>query len=1009
MSSAAPPLPLGPPPSYSADSVHGLRPYLQLPHLLSLTWLAYPILSLVFVALRIQSSLGSSQDAIASAKQNLVASCLASEKAATSAASMPRYLAQATNEQYAAAVNASMRAAGASLIFTLTVMQGIINFLIDLYRSTFLCFLELLIRGGLSVMISAVEEVSEFIESTLGGLRTTIQGEISSANSFIQDAVDGFNRINPFGDVQIPEFDIPSLSGLENVQIPTDFQDSLRRLNETLPSFTDLKEALQDIIDRPFDLVKGEINSTFSNMTMDPSGMPVPPAGAVTFCQDLDTGIVDDLGSDLIKFARIGIVIIVALIVLLILANCALVWYKWRCQMAHLQYTREAWLTDPTMQHASTGEKNLSATPQITMSDHNLLILEANMSSPLITRILNVLSSKLHLTPTQHCNLQWFLNYISHPPAIAIFLIGFVGLLAIQLQLLALGPLEAKFAEKSQASTAEFSNTIASSINNSMFQQSAAYAAEVNLQAEAMQASINEGMFGWVTETTTTLNTTLNEFYTNIQNTVELVFGDTILAQPAQEFIRCLIGSKVDALGNALTFLNENLQVDVPRMNDSALILSQESVDEVSRPVALAAIGDGGNGEEGGGLTGKIINAYADTLRRERFTFLLFMGIWGIVVVMGLCIVAWHSYGAPAIEARKKRRWQREQGNLQNLIVPYRVGQNSDDRDLEGPGGNMRSFTPLPAPKAPSPPPPMEEQPRKASKLVAIGRKAMGREQFVGDREARVDVSVHSSNTGESHLGLWSRAVRAFGRKEVDQDDALPQASALRPAQEPRRMPPPFINVQRASDSTGAPQPSSGWSPDEEQHPQRLSFPWAKRPISLSRNSTGLTPGMAGVGSGHKPAPTPLAIPLHSTHESTLVPPLHPSRAPIRFPPPPSSFTPLAPPPDRRRKNSAASSTDERIAGQLFVVNDNGSIISSDDGSADMHTSTTPLTSLLTTTPARKSSSVNPFATPFDHEHAVPKPGPATTERYFHSGPTGAGLRKSLRTNPFVTQPGAAF
>lgn len=72
---------------------------------------------------------------------------------------MPRYLAQATNEQYAAAVNASMRAAGASLIFTLTVMQGIINFLIDLYRSTFLCFLELLIRGGLSVMISAVEEV----------------------------------------------------------------------------------------------------------------------------------------------------------------------------------------------------------------------------------------------------------------------------------------------------------------------------------------------------------------------------------------------------------------------------------------------------------------------------------------------------------------------------------------------------------------------------------------------------------------------------------------------------------------------------------------------------------------------------------------------------------------------------------------------------------------------------------------------------------------------------------
>lgn len=151
-----------PPPTYDAHSYMSstLTPYLQLPHLLSLTWLAYPILSLTFVAFRLQLSLSASQDAVANAKDNLLASCKAAERAAASAASMPRYLAIASNEQFADAVNGSLNAARATLVLSLTVMEAIINFIIDLYRSTFLCFLELVVRGGLAVLIAAVQEVS---------------------------------------------------------------------------------------------------------------------------------------------------------------------------------------------------------------------------------------------------------------------------------------------------------------------------------------------------------------------------------------------------------------------------------------------------------------------------------------------------------------------------------------------------------------------------------------------------------------------------------------------------------------------------------------------------------------------------------------------------------------------------------------------------------------------------------------------------------------------------------
>ena len=143
----------------SIDYAHNIRPYLQLPHLLSLTWLAYPILSLIFIVFRLQISSDSAQDAVANAKEDLLASCKAAETAATSAASMPRFMAVATNKQYADAVNGTLNAARATLVLALTIMEAIINFLIDIYRSTFFCFLELVVRGGLGVLIGAVQEV----------------------------------------------------------------------------------------------------------------------------------------------------------------------------------------------------------------------------------------------------------------------------------------------------------------------------------------------------------------------------------------------------------------------------------------------------------------------------------------------------------------------------------------------------------------------------------------------------------------------------------------------------------------------------------------------------------------------------------------------------------------------------------------------------------------------------------------------------------------------------------
>ena len=262
--SSRPPRGVSPPPVYDAhSSATSLRPYLQLPYILSLTWLAYPIISLVFIIFRLQISSAESQNAVINAKDDLLSACHAAEQAATSSASLPRYLAIASNQQFADAVNGTMNGARAALILALTCMEAIINFLIDIYRSTFLCFLELIVVGGLDLLISAVQEVrypclechvyltlhqiTSFLQSTLNSIVTGLKNDASTINSAIESAVNAVNKVNPFGNIQAPQFNLSSFDALGNITIPTDFEDALVQLNSSLPTVSSIKDAIKDL------------------------------------------------------------------------------------------------------------------------------------------------------------------------------------------------------------------------------------------------------------------------------------------------------------------------------------------------------------------------------------------------------------------------------------------------------------------------------------------------------------------------------------------------------------------------------------------------------------------------------------------------------------------------------------------------------------------------------------------------------------------------------------------
>ena len=493
----------------------------------------------------------------------------------------------------------------------------------------------------------------------------------------------------------------------------------------------------------------------------------------------------------------------------------------------NLERTRQAWMLDPTLVYT----RSSSSAPQITLSDHNLMMLRLTSEHPLITKYTNLLAARTGMTPSQHINLRWFFHYVFHPPALACFLIGFFGLLSVELQLLALGPVVSTARVTTAAAVSDFSNTIANSINQSMYNQSSFYANDINAKVNTVQTTINNGVFGWVNGSTTTLNTTINDFYTEVQNLVATVFNGTILEAPANEFLQCFIGNKVADIEDALTFLHNNLVVNIPRVNDDILVLSPDSVNEATAPIAAAAVGGGTNG--GQGVLGRLVATYEQSLKKERVMFAIFMGLWGVVVFMAICVILWHSYGKPYMHRRGRRKWEREQRS--GVMTLGQIGT----QNFKYPGDEKRefqSFTPLPSPRGSAFKPfwpsrsnspingspssseesvvrkdfhssntllqsttPLPAPQKRAAKLLAIGRKAIGLERLKKDGEVEDPTLpvVDNSSMEEYHrstpwytkmTGLMTRKQNQHISVQEDKYNVWDLSAATRKALEPPKL-----------------------------------------------------------------------------------------------------------------------------------------------------------------------------------------------------------------------------
>ena len=594
----------------------GITPYLGLRSRLSQVWINRWTILILLVLVRVLIAIGGLNHDLASAKTEALSACTSVEDMGSTLASMPHYMAGGVNEMAASGVEKAVNGLMSMLFLTITGVEELVVFYINMLTSTYVCLITLAVSGSLHVALQVAQDVGDFLNKTLGDIGKEIH---TTVDSFTADLNKFTGALNSVPEVlggkkgTVPTITLDgSLNKLDNVKLPGNLDEGIAKLNASIPTFSEVQNATNTAIRFPFEEVKKLINESMHVFSMNRSLFPVPKKEQLTFCTD-NNGI-NDFFNGLGHVAEVARKIFMGVLIVLAIIMCV--------PMAYREIIR--WRT---MQRRAklVGDKSRDPIDTVYIA-----------SRPYTAQAGIVLSEKAFNGSRRQILTRWVIAYCTSEPALVLLSLGLTGLAACLAQYMLLRAIQKEVPILSQE-IGDFAGKVVNTVNNA----SASWANGTNDVITKTNVDINHDVLGWVNTTIGALNTTLNVFVNETTKVLQDVFGGTVLYDPVKGVFDCLIGLKVAGIEKGLTWVSDHAHVDFPLLPNNTFTLqhaaslagdknqaflsspTQDATDKITRAIA------------------KVINHLADAIRTEAIISTVIVCLWVIVLLMGLMRALW--------------------------------------------------------------------------------------------------------------------------------------------------------------------------------------------------------------------------------------------------------------------------------------------------------------------------------------------------------------------------------
>ncbi|UZJ57166.1 hypothetical protein CBS101457_006486 [Exobasidium rhododendri] len=611
---------------FTEGEMRSLDPWLGLKARLFLSLISYGVVSLIFVGTRLLISGSQINAEVQRSNDTLWSACRGTEQAASTLASFPHLLADNFNSITKRNVDDTVQGLGKVLLLSITAIEELLVFLVDMYRSLFLCVLQFVVQASLSLLISAVSLFAGAVHDAAQAAQAIIQGSVDAINATLSTALGGINDILKIvgQSVAIPTVPQPDLSALSNVTIPNTLQDSLLQLNSSLPTLADLKARIDDLIQTPFESLKLQVNTTINNFSFNQSTLPVPEMQSISYCNaSLDTQPLNDLANDLKKVEYIGVGLLIFVGLVFLTFNLLREWYSWRSLNTHVARTRQAF------ERSREQEKE-----QILITDRGLMSLLQLSTHPLLADWGLKAAERMGIrSRSGKTCLRWWLAWISHPVGIILLIMGSIGLLSVELQIFAVNRIGDYYQDRFEHMLDSSVVGLQERLDATMQDLSFDYANKSNTAILQAQDDLNDHLFQWVNTTTSTMNDTLIEFMDGIATAINDTFANTPLYSPVQSFVDCIIGQKVTGIERALSWMQVNARASFSTVPADLLMVSPNATQALIKPVQDSALGSHG-------ILSNLIGTYTRALEKEKVMFFIMLLLYLLLFIVGTLIAA---------------------------------------------------------------------------------------------------------------------------------------------------------------------------------------------------------------------------------------------------------------------------------------------------------------------------------------------------------------------------------
>lgn len=598
--------------NHPVDTAGDTTPYLGLRARLSQVWINRWTVLLILVLVRVMILIASLNDDIGDAKIKALSACTKVEDIGSAMASMPHYLSVGVNEMAATGITKAVHAMAQVMMMILTAVEQLIIFIINMWVGTYVCLTSALIHGTLEVGIGAVNGASAVVNKAITDITGGLTSDIANIQKVINDVfgklVNGVGGFFQGGPISTPTIDISSrINDLKNIKVdPSEFVKTLVALNTTIPTYDDARKATEDAIAIPFGLVRKVLNDSYSAYSFDRTVFPVAKKEALSFCSD--NSIINDFFQGLYTIAanfKIGFIVV--LTVLAVLACIVMTFWEIR------RWRRQQSLARTLTQHGY---------------DPMDVVYIANR--PITARAGIKLASRF--SGKRQLLVRWAVAYGTSMPALFVLSLAIAGLFSCLCQFLLLQAVQ-KEAPKLTNQVGDFAGQVVKTLDN----VSVKWATDANGVITHFTDDINNDILGHVRNATSAVNNTLNTFTSEMNKGLDAVFGQTVLANPVRQVVRCLIGLKVEAVEKGLTWVHEHARVSLPLFNNDTFSAgAQKSIQGDSDLTSFLASPSSVTTDEITGAVNHVINFLRNGIVTEALISTGLLLVYVIVVLFGL-------------------------------------------------------------------------------------------------------------------------------------------------------------------------------------------------------------------------------------------------------------------------------------------------------------------------------------------------------------------------------------